>query len=500
MSDWRDDDFVDDDWVPRPAGEGVRVVGDQGHEFARPPEAPPPAAAPGRRPAGRFPLPGEGAGNENEFWGDEAPPPRRRGHDETPVELPHWTEPATGQVPRVLGGGDADDDFGPWAQVSGRAGPRYRTGGADWAGGDWAEGELFKDETTGMGALADSHDMGDVAPRKRGRRGRRGRRPERDFEHDMPSQAPGTLEGSAPAGPHDGFHGGYAEGYETGYDYESYEKDGPARAEVGPRLITGVIMAAVCLGAFAAGRVPAMLLVTAIVGAGAFELYTAFQRAGYHPATLLGLVGCAMVVPLAFEQGPSGILIGALLMGAFTLIWYLFQVVHARATVNIGLSLIPFAWVGIFGAYAGMLLSNDPGGTGLVLGVAICAVGFDVVAYFIGRSMGRTPLLPRVSPNKTVEGLVAGAIAAIALGGVVGSTLHPWADKGIGAGIVLGILVAITAPLGDLAESMIKRDLGVKDLGGILPGHGGFLDRFDAILFTLPAAFYWAVHLAPFGS
>jgi phosphatidate cytidylyltransferase len=118
-----------------------------------------------------------------------------------------------------------------------------------------------------------------------------------------------------------------------------------------------------------------------------------------------------------------------------------------------------------------------------------------VVGFFVGRSMGRTPLMPRVSPNKTVEGLVAGAITAVVLGGIVGSTLHPWADKGIGAGIVLGILVAITAPLGDLVESMIKRDLGVKDLGGFLPGHGGFLDRFDAVLFALPAAFYWALHL-----
>ena len=109
--------------------------------------------------------------------------------------------------------------------------------------------------------------------------------------------------------------------------------------------------------------------------------------------------------------------------------------------------------------------------------------------------MGRTPLLPRISPNKTLEGLAGRRLAAVVLGGFVGAILHPWADYGVGAGILLGILVAITAPIGDLAESMIKRDLGVKDLGAILPGHGGVLDRFDAILFTLPAAFYLAVHL-----
>ena len=162
---------------------------------------------------------------------------------------------------------------------------------------------------------------------------------------------------------------------------------------------------------------------------------------------------------------------------------------------HIALTLLVFAWIGIFGAFAGILLAPDPGGTGFLLGVVICAVGADTVAYFAGRAIGRTPLLPNVSPNKTVEGLVAGAVAAIVLGGIVGAALHPWADKGIGAGLALGLVVAITAPLGDLAESLIKRDLGLKDLGSFLPGHGGFLDRFDAILFTLPAAFYWAVHL-----
>jgi len=492
MSDWRDDDF-EDDWVPKAPGEGVRVVGD--------PDAPAPAQPPG--PVGRFPLPGGGRDGADPA---SAPRARRRAPDETPAELPHWTEPPTGQVPRVLGGDSADDDFEPWAQVTGSAGPRFRTGEADWAGGDWAEGELRKDETLGVGALDDRQDQHDEhAPPRRGRRGRRGRKRAEEAPLAPP---PGPPQPGPPPGPpqpgglegpyverYEGYQGGYAEGYE---DYESggYEDEVEAgRADMGPRLITALVVAVVSLGAFAAGRVPAMILVTVIVGLCAFELYAAFQRVGYHPATLLGLLGCAAVVPLAYDKGERGVLIGALLMGAFTLFWYLFEVVHARATINVALTLLPFAWVGIFGAYAGMLLAAPVSGTGFLLGVVICAVGSDVVGYFVGRSMGRTPLMPRVSPSKTVEGLIAGAITAIVLGGVVGGTLHPWADKGIGAGIVLGILVAVTAPLGDLVESMIKRDLGVKDLGGFLPGHGGFLDRFDAVLFTLPAAFYWALHL-----
>jgi phosphatidate cytidylyltransferase len=256
-------------------------------------------------------------------------------------------------------------------------------------------------------------------------------------------------------------------------------------------------MVVVALGAFAAGRSVALLLATVIVVIAAFELYNALQHAGYHPATVIGLLGCLAIVPMAADQGVlfQAFPLAIFLVVGFTFLWYVFEVVHARATVNISLTLLPFGWIGIFGGFAGLMLAADPGGTGLLGGVVICAVGSDVAAYFVGRSMGRTPLLPHISPNKTMEGVVGGAVAAIVLGALVGTALHPWADKGLGAGLVLGILVAILAPLGDLVASLIKRDLGLKDFGAFLPGHGGILDRFDAILFCLPAAYYWAYHL-----
>ena len=86
-------------------------------------------------------------------------------------------------------------------------------------------------------------------------------------------------------------------------------------------------------------------------------------------------------------------------------------------------------------------------------------------------------------------------MTSIVLGGIIGVVLHPWADKGILAGLALGLVVAIAAPIGDLSESLIKRELGVKDISSFLPGHGGFLDRFDAILFTLPVGYYLALQL-----
>ena len=479
MSDRRDDE-LDDEGHDRARREGVRVVGEDAHEQQRPqaPQAPQPA-----QPAGRFPLPDDGAS-----WSASSSDAPADTHTDanapTPaggVQLPHWTEPATGEVPRVLGGENADEDFEPWSAAGATGtGPRFRTGDADWAEGDWGEGELFKDDTMGVAAHGDDDDW--EPPRRRGRRGR-GARTAEPKDH-APHPGPGALEGPPPPPRYDE------------YGHEQYDgEDAPNPAETAQRLITAGVIAAVALAAFAAGRGVAMILVTIIVGICAFELYGAFQRAGHHPATAIGLLGCVATVPFAYEVGERAFPIVMILVVAFTFLWYMLEVVRARPIVNVGLTLLPFAWVGIFGAFAGVMLSIDPHGTGLLLGVVICAVGSDVVGYFVGRAMGRTPLLPRISPNKTAEGFIAGAITAVVLGAIVGAVLHPWADYGIGAGLMLGILVAVTAPLGDLVESMIKRDLGVKDLGGFLPGHGGFLDRFDAILFALPAAYYWAYHL-----
>jgi phosphatidate cytidylyltransferase len=461
VPDWRDDEPRDDWAQPEaPPGEGVRVVGPDGTP-GRPP-APPPRAP------GRFPLPEDNAG----AWSAADPPsePRRRGRDPSgSVQLPHWTDPPTGEVPR-LGGESADDDYETWSSFTG-PGTRFRTDSSDWNSGDFNHGELAHDDSTMIGAL-DDHDeyeeaWGPPGRRGRGRRGRPGPQPEGPG---------GSLEGPA----------GY-EPVETGDDHDP--------ADLNRRLVTGAVMAVIALAAFAAGASVAVFLVTIVVGIGAFELFDAFRRAGYHTAVPIGLLGCVAIVPIAYKQGAAAFPLVAFLVITFSLLWYLFEVVHQRPAVNIALTMLVFGYVGVLGGFAGLLLAPSPGGTGLLGGVVICAIGSDVVAYFAGRSFGNTPLMPRISPHKTLEGLIAGGIAAILLGAVVGGVLHPWADKGVGAGLALGFIVAVTAPIGDLVESMLKRDLHVKDLGVILPGHGGFLDRFDAMLFALPAAYYLVLYL-----
>jgi phosphatidate cytidylyltransferase len=138
-----------------------------------------------------------------------------------------------------------------------------------------------------------------------------------------------------------------------------------------------------------------------------------------------------------------------------------------------------------------VLLLRDLLDYGFVASLAVLLAIFadDTAAYFGGRTLGRHKLAPAISPGKTWEGLACGTVAAIF---VVFVTLYDDRDEflAIGQSLVLGLVVALAAPLGDLFESMLKRDMGVKDSGQLLGGHGGMLDRIDAILFAFPAAYF----------
>jgi phosphatidate cytidylyltransferase len=161
--------------------------------------------------------------------------------------------------------------------------------------------------------------------------------------------------------------------------------------------------------------------------------------------------------------------------------------------INVAVTVMAFVWIGIFGSYASLLLRVHHGKSLLLLPVLVTVVA-DIVAYFAGTNLGNRPLAPAVSPSKTWEGTIVGGLAAIAAAIILGRVfMHDtWSIK---HAFLLGVIVAIFAPLGDLCESMIKRDLHIKDSGTLLPGHGGLLDRFDALLFVLPATYYLAQYL-----
>lgn len=180
-----------------------------------------------------------------------------------------------------------------------------------------------------------------------------------------------------------------------------------------------------------------------------------------------------------------GVLLAVVL--AASLVWYLAGVVEARPVVNVGVTLLGFVWVGLLGSFAGLLL-HLPYGRHLFLSAVIPTVVADLVAWFAGSQLGAHQFAPHTSPGKTWEGFIAGGIAALVAGAIIGKEVSPWG--GVVHGLELGLVVAIVAPLGDLVQSMVKRDLRLKDSGAFLPGHGGLLDRFDSLLFVLPATYF----------
>src|SRR5262249_12796288 len=178
------------------------------------------------------------------------------------------------------------------------------------------------------------------------------------------------------------------------------------------RIVTAWILAAVGLLAFSIGRVATAVLVTVIVIAAALELFDGLRRAGFQPATLVGLLGSAAMVGVAYNYGERAFpLVGVLVLG-FTLFWYLARVVHARPMVNAAVTLLGYTYIGVLAGFAGLLLAY-PDGIGMLIGLVLCAVAYDVVGFFVGSRMGRRALAPEVSPNKTVEGLVAGMAASL---------------------------------------------------------------------------------------
>jgi len=204
------------------------------------------------------------------------------------------------------------------------------------------------------------------------------------------------------------------------------------------------------------------------------------------------LVGTISLMVGAYNKGIAALPLVLVLVVAFTLLWYLFGVERGSAVAGTASTMLVIGWVALLGSYAGLLLAPSAfpnrHGIAFLLGAIVATVANDVGALVVGRWIGSRQLAPTISPNKTWEGLAGGALTSILVSTIViGSFVHPWTPANAA---LLGIVVAVVAPLGDLCESLLKRDLRLKDMGSLLPGHGGVLDRVDALLFVLPATYY----------
>ena len=479
-----DNDQFDDQDEPTEApargrrrrAEGVRIIGaeeaaralKEGQAAGRRPDDAPrfgdvPQRPSGPKPAQRFPLP-----DAVDPADAVVRPPVAGGGP----ELPHWTEPPTGEVPRIFDDDPDDEDLDAWSGLAARA-PRWRDSDADWDNADLEDVASLADDDIRLGALDEGRtEHSDLF----------------SFDEPDPEPPPRASRSAAPvttsirtrqAAPPD---------------------NGPQRAPGGGgrdmRTATGIgaAMAVLALVLFKAGPKPTLLLVTAIVTLAAGEAYDVLRRAGYRPATLLGLSGTVALMIATYSERQIAVPV-IVIATVFTFLWYLFGVVRARPMVNAAVTLFVFLWIGVLGSFAALLLAMpDRRGIAFLLAAVVATAAYDIGGLFFGSQMGSRPLAPDVSPNKTMEGLVGGmasaVFATVLLIGVLPG-IHPWTS---GKALVLGLVVAVVAPLGDLCESMLKRDLGVKDMGSVLPGHGGVLDRFDALLFVLPATYY-LVHL-----
>jgi phosphatidate cytidylyltransferase len=257
------------------------------------------------------------------------------------------------------------------------------------------------------------------------------------------------------------------------------------------RIGTGIGVAVVALVAFSLGTLPSLILSILVLTFAAGECFGVLRRAGYHPATLLGLVGTVSLMIAAYDKGATALPLVLVLISAFTLIWYLLGIEHGPAVAGSAATMLTIGWVSLLGSYAALLLSPSTyphrEGIAFLLGAIIATVANDVGALVVGGWIGRHPLAPTISPNKTWEGLLGGAVFSVVVSTAVVGQIHPWTP---GKAALLGLVVAVVAPIGDLCESLLKRDLRLKDMGTLLPGHGGVLDRVDALLFVLPATYY----------
>lgn len=263
------------------------------------------------------------------------------------------------------------------------------------------------------------------------------------------------------------------------------------------RVLSAVVLIPVVgMGVYLGGPWLALLIGLAALLAGR-EFYALLRKGGYWPSAPLGLLLIALLL-LGAYQPAWGLAEPAVVgMVMLTLTWQLFQARSTAPMVDWALTLSGGLYLGwLMGHF--LLLRAAPQGLQWLVVAVLSTWICDSGAYFLGMSFGSHKLWPRVSPKKSWEGAAGGWLTGVVLTAVVTGLL----DLGWIHGAAIGILVGIVAPLGDLAVSMLKRQVGVKDSSDgissrhVIPGHGGMLDRIDSLLFTVPVVFYYVCLVA----
>jgi phosphatidate cytidylyltransferase len=250
------------------------------------------------------------------------------------------------------------------------------------------------------------------------------------------------------------------------------------------------VLAALLLGLLFIARGAFFGLIFVVLLLAQSEFYAAARKGGHNPATALGLVAGAVLLAAAYLRGESAAALVIPLFVVFLFVWYLSATPpnppgRPNVMADIAVTLLGVVYIPLLGSFVALMVKRADGPGVVVATIGATAV-YDVLAFAGGSLWGRRPLASAISPHKTLEGFGFATVALVILGTVIAPLLGPW---NLAQALVFSLTICVAAPLGDLFESMIKRDLGIKDMGSIFPGHGGALDRIDAILFTAPAAY-----------
>lgn len=276
------------------------------------------------------------------------------------------------------------------------------------------------------------------------------------------------------------------------------DRRGPNEGErdVPAAVLTGVVLAGIALASLLIGKGAFAIVAGLVVLIAQGELFGVSVKHHQQPATFVGLVTGGLMIAGAYYHGEPGVLAMFALGIVATFLWFMAGPAAHRKGVagHIGATILNIAYIPLLASYLIITLAiGGSDGNALVVAVIGLTFIFDTCAFLVGSVWGgsffQRPLAPSVSPKKSLEGLIGATLITIIVAmALVPSFVGPFEDKRIEA-LLLAVVVAAAATLGDLAESLIKRDLGIKDMGSILPGHGGVLDRIDSLLFVAPAAF-----------
>lgn len=267
---------------------------------------------------------------------------------------------------------------------------------------------------------------------------------------------------------------------------ESYEAvEQAASSDLTMRIGSALVVFGLFLGSLVLGGWWFTIFVAMLMVVSVGEFYATVRTRGYKPLALFGLLGVILMGVGAHTVGPLAIGGWAAAATAATILFFSLAP-RRHALANTAITALGMTWSGML-AFA-ILIADGPHPVAHIMFLVLVVASNDVGGYFVGRSLGRRPLAPYLSPNKTLEGFIGGLVLSLVVAAVL-AVFPPWEEIGITSALVTAGLIGVLAPIGDLAESMVKRNLGVKDMGSVLPGHGGMLDRIDGFLFAVPAIY-----------